>query len=344
MWNITPHDKGTAPAVSRKASHAGSWYTESGAQLSKQLDAWLDKADVWPNPSVRAIIAPHAGYSYSGPAAAWAYKNIDPQQVERVFILGPSHHAYIQGCALSQCTEYETPLGNLVIDRKVVGDLKATGKFETMSLKTDEDEHSIEMHLPYVFKIMSRKQGPYTIVPILVGATKPAQERLFGQLLSPYLADPSNLFVISSDFCHWGSRFQYTVRVDKSLPIHASIEKLDREGMSAIQTRQPSVFESYLQRTQNTICGRHPIGVLLNAVDEIARQRGQAAETRGRHAAAGGTGSSVSAGGLVKTDSQPGDTADEMEIKFVHYAQSSRIVSERDSSVSYASAYVSIPV
>lgn len=75
-----------------------------------------------------------------------------------------------------------------------------------MSQTVDEEEHSIEMHLPYVAKVMESRRGHYTIVPILVGALSEEKEILYGKLLSKYLADPENLFVISSDFCHWGER------------------------------------------------------------------------------------------------------------------------------------------
>jgi AmmeMemoRadiSam system protein B len=85
----------------------------------------------------------------------------------------------------------------------VIAELKATGQFESMSKQTDEDEHSIEMHLPYIYKIMEDKAGEYTIVPILVGALNRLREEFYGKLLAPYLADSENLFVISSDFCHW---------------------------------------------------------------------------------------------------------------------------------------------
>lgn len=96
----------------------------------------------------------------------------------RVFILGPSHHVYLDGCALPSAVEYETPLGNLQIDtdsewrngsfrefwiitdavmpKTAVEELKKTGLFEAMSNSVDEDEHSIEMHLPYTYKIFER--------------------------------------------------------------------------------------------------------------------------------------------------------------------------------------------
>lgn len=71
-------------------------------------------------------------------------------------MLGPSHHFYLTGCALSQCDFYETPLGNLVVDKVTIAELHKSCEFNNMSLATDEAEHSIEMHLPYIYKIMSR--------------------------------------------------------------------------------------------------------------------------------------------------------------------------------------------
>ena len=83
-------------------------------------------------------------------------------------------------------------------------ELQSTGLFQQMSQSVDEEEHSIEMQLPYVAKVMESRHGQFTIVPILVGALKDEGEVEYGQVLSKYLADPTNLFVISSDFCHWG--------------------------------------------------------------------------------------------------------------------------------------------
>lgn len=138
---------------------------------------------------------------------------------KRVFILGPSHHVYIQSCALSACESYATPLGSLPLDRESVSkfsskcppyssgddlaidELKSTGKFETMSQSTDEDEHSIELHLPYVRKIFEGLD--IQIVPILIGAINKDAEATFGALLAPYLAREDTFTVVSSDFCHW---------------------------------------------------------------------------------------------------------------------------------------------
>lgn len=75
---------------------------------------------------------------------------------KRVFLLGPSHHYYLTGCALSKCDTYETPLGNLKVDTETVAELHKKAKFDKMSVSQDEDEHSLEMHLPYIYKMLSR--------------------------------------------------------------------------------------------------------------------------------------------------------------------------------------------
>ncbi|KAI0348008.1 UPF0103-domain-containing protein [Trametopsis cervina] len=313
----------------RRASHADSWYTGNNSELSRNLVA-VESSDEFAPPvaSCKAIIAPHAGYTYSGPAAAWAYKSIDTGNIRRVFILGPSHHVYLDGCALTGCQKYATPLGDLPIDRDTIAELAVSGKFSEMDLQTDEDEHSIEMHLPYIRKVFEGQD--ISVVPILVGAINKEKEELYGRILAPYLSRADTFCVVSSDFCHWGTRFQYThyypqtpptqaIRLSRSNastadlsshPIHESIRALDHEAMELL-TMPPSTaslahhdFAEYLQRTKNTICGRHPIGVLLGALT-VLQQEG----------------------------ANP-------QLKWVRYEQSSQCFTINDSSVSYASAYV----
>ncbi|KAF9481387.1 UPF0103-domain-containing protein [Pholiota conissans] len=316
----------------REATHAGSWYTGDEKALDRELNEFLakvqDTVEPYPVRGCKAIIAPHAGYSYSGPAAAWAYKSIDTANIKSVFILGPSHHYYLEGCALSKCKEYQTPIGTLPLDLDTIKELKATGIFESMDVQADEDEHSIEMHLPYVRKIFEGKN--IHIVPILVGSISKDREAQFGSILAPYLARDDTFFVVSSDFCHWGTRFSYTyyypeplpsetagIRLSRTIgpsadhPIFESITRLDHEAMD-ILTVPPATagnahieFAKYLARTKNTICGRHPIGVLLGALATLEKDK----------------------------EIKP-------ELKWVRYEQSSHCHSIRDSSVSYASAFV----
>ena len=103
----------------------------------------------------------------------------------------------------------------------------------------------------------------YTVVPILVGSLSKEMEEKYGKLLSKYVEDPDNFFVISSDFCHWGKRFDYTYYDSNEGPIYKSIEVLDRKGMDTIEKKNPEDFYAYQKKYKNTICGRHPIGAML---------------------------------------------------------------------------------
>ncbi|KAJ6732284.1 hypothetical protein OIU79_003418 [Salix purpurea] len=170
----------------RRPSHAGSWYTDNPKKLEEELEGWLSATGLTKSPDVRGVIAPHAGYSYSGRAAAYAFGNIDPTNITRL-----------------QFTKL--PIGDLPIDLEVIEELKATGKFELMDLQVDEAEHSMEMHLPYLAKIF--EGHPVKVVPILVGSLHANNEAMYGRLLAKYVDDPTNFFSVSSDFCHWGSRY-----------------------------------------------------------------------------------------------------------------------------------------
>lgn len=285
----------------RKASHAGSWYSGSVKELGRQLDGWLQAVNVAHRPA-RAIIAPHAGYSYCGACAAYAYKQVNPSLVKRIFVLGPSHNVWLPGCALSSTMKYCTPFYDLTIDSQVYSELESTGQFERMSISVDEDEHSLEMHLPYIARVMEDYKDSFTIVPIMVGSLTIEREAAYGQLLAPYLADPNNLFVVSSDFCHWGQRFRYTHYDQQCGQIYESIESLDKMGMDCIEDLNPTAFSDYLKKFDNTICGRHPIAVLLQAATVLGR------------------------------------IGNRMSMKFLKYAQSDQCRNMTDSSVSYASA------
>jgi len=186
------------------------------------------------------------------------------------------------------------------VDKGVYSELFASGLFETMSPENDEAEHSLELHLPYICHVLGARAG-LTVVPIVVGALSVDAEEAIGRLLAPYLRSEENAFVVSSDFCHWGSRFRYTFWDRSHGDIDQSVEWLDREGMRIIEGGDPKEFRAYLDEYQNTICGRHPIAVLMHMLQNC----GEGHRT-----------------------------------EFVRYAQSSRCKSPRDSSVSYAAAVI----
>ncbi|RPA92569.1 UPF0103-domain-containing protein [Choiromyces venosus 120613-1] len=326
----------------RLATHANSWYVADPRKLDAQLNAWITavKADECgmtklPIPNARVIMAPHAGYSYSGATAGFSYAAWDLSKATRIFILGPAHHVYINGCSISGCNAFDTPLGELLPDSEVLQKLEDTGKFSRITLKADEDEHSIEMHLPFIFKAIEFAEKfpkDVKIVPIIVGSITTTQEKTYGALLKPYLEDPQNAFVISTDFCHWGPRFSYTgyfpelpshdnpnaelVFLNETghqvikHPLYKSIRALDHQGMSAISTGKHSEFAAYLEKTRNTVCGRHPIGVIMAAAELMFGEN---------------KGSSFG------------------RFRYLNYAQSEELNDINGSSVSYVSGFMEMP-
>jgi len=189
----------------------------------------------------------------------------------------------------------------LVVDDEIRKILIDSRKFHLLHRDTDENEHSLEMHLPYLAHVFRAELDRVRVVPILMGALSKESEIEYGEILAPYLKDPENLFIVSSDFCHWGERFRYTRYNPSAGPIWQSIEDLDREGMRFIEAKDADGFHAYQRSTGNTICGRHPIAVLLRAI-QVAQS--------------------------------------DYSVRFVRYAQSSKCTEPNDSSVSYASAWV----
>ncbi|PHH88296.1 hypothetical protein CDD83_7716 [Cordyceps sp. RAO-2017] len=292
--------------ATRPATKAGQWYLGDARELSDQLDGFLAAVPETINESslpvrgARLVIAPHAGYEYSGDCAAWAYRCLDLGGAERIFVLGPSHTYYLEGCAATTFAKYATPFGDLAVDGETVGRLKRAGAMADMPRANEEREHSLEMHMPYLYKCCQRALGPAAapdafprIVPLLVGDLDGPGEKAVGRLLLPYLRDPANVFVVSSDFCHWGASFRYLVyaadaglarletlgRLDPAPagpPIHESIRWLDEAAMAAVESGRHDAFVANLQRTKNTVCGRHPIGVAMAALELLAAEAGAA--------------------------------------------------------------------
>ncbi|KAJ9107058.1 hypothetical protein QFC19_002928 [Naganishia cerealis] len=229
----------------RPASHAGSWYTASGSQLKAQLERNLaavkpiDELDYYPPiDSCKALIGPHAGYSYSGPAAAWAYAAIPVHKIKRVFLLGPSHHHYLNKIALSKCTKYATPLGDIPIDTETLKKLKQTGLFDTMDLDIDSDEHSLEMHLPYI-RLIFQDSSDLSLVPLLVGNVSENSAAEYAEVFQEYWEDDETFWVISSDFCHWGTRFNHTPYYPNPPPIVNPVPPAEGVGSAAASPTLP---------------------------------------------------------------------------------------------------------
>lgn len=255
---------GGASGEVREARYDGSWqpwYPGREGVLRKQLETYFAKADVEsPAGKIRAVVAPHAGYEYSGLTAAYAYKPLRKGDYERVILLGVNHSIRaLHGGAITDAESWETPLGKINVDREVCDRLLEDELF--VSIPVDEDtEHSLEIHLPF----LQERLAAFKLVPVMVGDVSDDDCCRMGALLKPFI-DEQTLVVASSDFTHYGPRFHYVPFRDN---IEENLKELDMGAVERINDADFKGFRDYVRKTRATICGRNPIGILLNIVPE----------------------------------------------------------------------------
>ncbi|HMO50765.1 MAG TPA: AmmeMemoRadiSam system protein B [Kiritimatiellia bacterium] len=190
---------------------------------------------------VKALIAPHAGYVYSGPIAGSAYACLSPfrDRIRRVVLLGPSHRVGFRGIALSSAAAFRTPLGEAPLDDEIneaLASLDAVVVYD----RAHQDEHGLEVHLPFLQMTLAS----FTLAPIVVGDASPreisgALERVWG--------GPETLVVVSSDLSHY-LPYDEAVRIDQVTT--EAIERLDVEGVGPEQACGRLPVQGLLQEAQ----------------------------------------------------------------------------------------------
>lgn len=145
----------------------------------------------------KVLIAPHAGYMYSGPIAASAYVRLKEMasQIKRVVMIGPSHRVGFEGVALPSVQDFLTPLGRVPLDRAVIDEIIEKGNLQAMDV-AHRDEHSLEVHLPFLQTVLK----DFHLVPILAGKAEP---ELVAELLLELWGGEETLIVCSSDLSHY---------------------------------------------------------------------------------------------------------------------------------------------
>jgi AmmeMemoRadiSam system protein B len=235
----------------RQPAVAGMFYPANADELQQMIDEYLQEArqNLSGKESVpHAIIAPHAGYIYSGPVAASAYARIMPahDKFKRVLLLGPSHRVAFYGLATSSASHFITPLGSIPLDRAAIEQLETLTQVKRLD-QAHALEHSLEVHLPFLQTVLDS----FTLVPLVVGDADPhAVDEVIEQLW-----DEQTLVVISSDLSHYHD--------------YATAKQLDSATSKAIEMLQPESIE------YGDACGRNPLNGLL----EFAKQHGLTAST-----------------------------------------------------------------
>jgi len=243
----------------RESVIAGSWYPGDSEELSKVIDGYLNDVQVGATGDIYALISPHAGYRYSGRAAAYAYKTLQNQTITTVIILAPGHHTAFRGASILDVEYYETPLGKVKLDSDICAKLLKSDLFST-NRSAHRNEHSIEIQLPFLQSVL----GEFSIVPILIGHLEESDYTGIAESIKNCI-DAETVVVVSSDFTHYGLNFGYLpFRSD----IKSNIAKLDGGAIDKIINKDKIGFSDYLSKTGATICGREPIKILLEILPQ----------------------------------------------------------------------------
>ena len=201
MMNTCNGNVAKEPKV-RPATQANRFYTGDARELSEEVDSFLAlHAKDKKYEHVAALIVPHAGYYFSGNVAAAAYQSIpEGKAYKRIFLLGPSHHEWLDGASVNtEFDYYATPLGNLSVDTEVAHKLTDTDSVFTYQPKAHDREHCLEVQLPF----LQRRFGEVPpIVPIIISTNDFRKLQRIAETLKPYMTE-ENLFVVSSDFSHY---------------------------------------------------------------------------------------------------------------------------------------------
>lgn len=226
--------------LNRQAAVAGMFYSDSPEELSQDIRHML--ADVLPHTGAapKAMIAPHAGYMYSGPVAASAYARLQNvhDQITKVVLLGPAHRVPFRGLAVSSARYFSTPLGVIELDREAINRISKLPQVHTLD-EAHAQEHSLEVHLPF----LQTQLDDFKLIPIVVGDAIPMQVE---EVLDLLWGGPETLIVISSDLSHYHD--------------YLTAKAMDARTSAAIENLQPE------QLDYEGACGRTPVcGLLLAA-------------------------------------------------------------------------------
>ncbi|MCX7816697.1 MAG: AmmeMemoRadiSam system protein B [Syntrophales bacterium] len=251
--------------VIRPSAVDGRFYPGNKVTLKKTVEILLESAVKSPVKDPIAIVAPHAGYIYSGQIAADAFKQVAGKDYDTVIILGTNHtSATLKGIALYPGDGFETPLGTVWIDQELVHTLLENSPDCVMDSSAHAKEHSIEVQLPFIQVLFPNAK----IVPLVIGRPSVELCSRFGTFLGELLKGKKVLIVASSDLSHY--------------PTYDVARKVDSDVLNAIITLDPAVLDKTIREIQSrsipglqtTACGAAPIMVAQAAARTLGARGG----------------------------------------------------------------------
>lgn len=241
----------------RPAGVAGSFYPADPAALSAMIDDMLARASQPAiNDPILAVVAPHAGYPYSGPVAAYAYSALKGHKYSRVVVIAPSHYEAFGFTSIYNGDAYATPLGTIPVDKTFAAQLAKMDS--TMKLSSrghvatpQGAEHALEVELPWLQRVL----GDFQLVPIVMGAQNYESSRALGVALARLIHGSDTLIVASSDLSHYHP-YDDAVKLD-----HKTLNALqDWDYFSMSRNFEARIWEA---------CGGAPIVAAMIAAERM---------------------------------------------------------------------------
>jgi AmmeMemoRadiSam system protein B len=211
----------------REPAVSGMFYPDDPGVLRKDVEQYLKNAAVSPIPGqVTGIIAPHAGYMYSGQVAAYGFKTILNKVFDTVIVLAPSHRVHFEGVAVIEKGSYRTPLGLVGIDEETVADLLRSSAAVKPFIEAHKGEHSLEVQIPFLQSVLK----DFTIVPLIMGTQTIDLCATLSDCIENVIRKGSRQFLIvgSTDLSHYHP-YSAAVKLDSVIVNH--LEHFDVPGM-----------------------------------------------------------------------------------------------------------------
>jgi AmmeMemoRadiSam system protein B len=247
--------------VVRKPAVAGTFYPHDSGRLREEINGYLANADMdRSGEDIVALVAPHAGYMYSGQVAACAYRQIQGRKYDTVVVISPSHREYFQFSSVFPGDAYETPLGEVCVDTELSSALTGSGPDSVRMAEIGHlhsSEHALEVHLPFLQVVLS----DFALVAVVMGRQDRQACHELGDALAGVLHDRNAIIAASSDLSHFHTQ--------------QTAEGLDMKVVERIGAFDPEGLLDDVSSHKCEACGAGPVASAMIAARKLGATKAE---------------------------------------------------------------------
>ena len=236
----------------RGSPHAGTWYPGTDKELNAKLEDYLSNARSKVHGEILALISPHAGYMYSGPVAAFAYKTVEDKDFDDVIVIGPSHYHGFLGASVDTMAGRITPLGKVEFDLSLARKIIKYNKKITNDPRAHIEEHSVELQIPFLQKVLKE----FKVIEIVMGSHDYDVCEILSDAIVAATEGKKILVVASSELSHFHTQEE--------------AEALDNILIESVSKFDPELLYKRLAQDSCEACGGAPIITAML----VARKKG----------------------------------------------------------------------